>query len=253
MKDLAIKAAREAGKILLENFGRIKRVDAKGVRDLVSNVDIASEIRIIDMIKEQYPAHSILCEESEGSKNESDYKWIIDPLDGTHNYIYGIDIYGISIAIERKGELIIGVIYLPYCDEMYWAEKGKGAYFNGELIRVSSRSIDEAMVIFDSTLYPDSARTDFLRALVDKTFGLRISGSAVWNLTRIARGIADLVVEYGDKPWDFAAGGLMIEEAGGKLTTLNGDKWSPYIQGYLASNSKIHDEVLELMRSFKSR
>jgi myo-inositol-1(or 4)-monophosphatase len=251
MKDLAIAAAREAGKILLENFGRIERVDTKGVRDLVSNVDIASEKRIIELIKSGYPGHSILCEESEGEETDSDYKWIIDPLDGTHNYIYGIDTYGISIALEYKDELILGVIYLPCSDEIYWAEKGKGAYLDGKPIHVSERTMEDAMVIFDSTLHPDSARTDFLAALVDETFGLRISGSAVWNLTRVATGAADLIVEYGDKPWDFAAGGLMVEEAGGRLTTLDGSKWSPYIQGYLASNGKIHHEVMQLLKPFR--
>jgi myo-inositol-1(or 4)-monophosphatase len=252
MKELAIAAAKEAGKILMQNFGEIERVDTKGVRDLVSNVDIASEKKIIEVIKEQYPDHGILCEESEGETTDSDYKWIIDPLDGTHNYIYGIRTYGISIALEHRGELILGVIYIPYSDEIYWAEKGKGAYFNGEPIHVSSRTMEDAMVIYDSTLHIDNAdRTGFLSTLVDKTFGLRISGSAVWNLTRVAMGFADLIVEYGDRPWDFAAGGLMVEEAGGRLTTLDGDRWSPYIQGYLASNNKFHDEILELLKPFR--
>lgn len=251
MRDLAIAAAKEAGNLLLENFGKIKRVDTKGVRDLVSNVDITSERRIIELIKAQYPDHGILCEESEGEATDSDYKWIIDPLDGTHNYIYGMSTYGISIALEYRAELILGVINLPYSGEIYWAEKGKGAYFHGERIRVSNRTMEEAMVIFDSTLHPDPARTHFLGALVNETFGLRISGSAVWNLTRVATGVADLIVEYGDKPWDFAAGGLMVEEAGGKLTTLDGDPWSPYIQGYLASNGKIHDQVMNLLKPFR--
>lgn len=252
MKDLAIAAAKEAGKILLDNFGKIERVDTKGVKDLVSNVDIESENKIIDMIKSKYPDHGILCEESEGAVTDSDYKWIIDPLDGTHNYIYGIDIFGVSIALECKGELILGVIYIPCSNEMYWAEKGKGAYFNGEPIHVSQRTMEDAMVIFDSTLHEDKdARTGFLAALVDDTFGLRLSGSAVRNLTHVARGSADLIVEYGDKPWDFAAGGLLVEEAGGKLTTLDGDRWSPYIEGYLASNDEFHDEVLELLRPFR--
>lgn len=252
MKELAITAAREAGKILLENFGLIKRIDTKGVRDLVSNVDIASENKIIEVIKSQYPDHGILCEESAELVTDSDYKWIIDPLDGTHNYIYGISSYGISIALEYKGELILGLVYIPPSDEMYLAEKGKGAYLNGEKIHVSNRVLEEAMVIFDSTLHTDRAdRIAFLDVIVDKAFGLRISGSAARNLTYVACGQADLIVEYGDKPWDFAAGGLLLEEAGGKLTTLDGAKWSPYIQGYLASNNKFHDEVIKLIKPFR--
>jgi len=250
MKELAIAAAKEAGKILVDNFGEIERVDTKGVRDLVSNVDIAAENRIIEIIKAKYPDHGILCEESEGEVTDSEYKWIIDPLDGTHNYIYGIRIFGISIALERKGEIVMGVINMPFADELYWAEKGEGAYLNGKPIHVSERTMEDALVIFDSTLHTEKAsKTGFLSTLVSKTFGLRITGSAVRNLTHIANGSADLVVEYSDKPWDFAAGGLMVEEAGGKMTTLKGDRWSPYVQGYLASNDKFHDEIVELMRS----
>lgn len=252
MKELAITAAKEAGEILLDGFGKIKRIDTKGLRDLVSNVDIASEKKIIETIKNQYPDHNILCEESDGHVTNSDYKWIIDPLDGTHNYIYGISTYGISIALEYKEELVLGVIYFPYSNEMFWAERGKGAYLNNERLRVSDRKLDEAMIVFDSTLHTDRTyRIKFLDVLVDKAFGLRISGSAARNLTYVALGCADLVVEYGDRPWDFAAGGLIIEEAGGMLTTLDGEKWSPYIQGYLASNGKFHDEVLKLIKPFR--
>lgn len=252
MRDLAIAAAREAGKILMDNFGKIERVDTKDVRELVSNVDIAAESKIIELIKAQYPDHGILCEESEGEVTDSEYKWIIDPLDGTHNYIYGMSIFGISIALEYKGEIVLGVINMPYSGEMYWAEKGKGAYLNGKPIRVSQRTMEEALVIFDSTLHTDkAAKTGFLATLVDNTFGLRMSGSAAWNLTCIASGSADLVVEYSDKPWDFAAGGLMVEEAGGRMTTLDGDRWSPYVQGYLGSNGRFHDEVLQLLQPFR--
>jgi myo-inositol-1(or 4)-monophosphatase len=252
MKGLAIDAAKEAGKILMENFGKIERVDTKGGWELVSNVDIAAESRIIELIKAQYPDHDILCEESAGETTGSEYKWIIDPLDGTHNYIYGIHIFGVCIALEYKGEIVLGVINIPYSGEIYWAEKGKGAYFNGKPIHVSERTMKDALVIFDSTLHTEKApKMGLLAALVDRVFTLRMSGSSARNLTYIARGNADMVVEYSDKPWDFAAGGLIVEEAGGKVTTLDGDRWSPYIQGYIASNGEFHDEVLQLLRAFR--
>jgi len=252
MKDLAIAAAKEAGKILMDNFGRIERVDAKDARELVSNVDIAAETRIIELIKARYPNHSILCEESEEEATGSEYKWIIDPLDGTHNYIYGIRIFGISIALEHEAEIVLGVINMPYSGEIYWAEKGKGAYLNGRPIQVSERMMKNALAIFDSTLHTEkTAKIGFLATLVDKTFALRMSGSAARNLTYVASGNADLVVEYSDKPWDFAAGGLIVEEAGGKMTTLDGDRWSPYVRGYIASNGKFHDEVLRLLQPFR--
>jgi myo-inositol-1(or 4)-monophosphatase len=252
MKDLAIAAAKEAGKILIENFGKIERVDEKGSRELVSNVDIAAEKKIIEVIKSRYPDHGILCEESEGQTTDSEYKWIIDPLDGTHNYIYGISVFGICIALEYKGELVLGVVNLPYSGELYCAEKGRGAYCNGKPIHVSKRMMKEALAIFDSTLHTEkTAKIGFLSALVDRVFTFRMSGSSARNLTYVAGGNVDLVVEYSDKPWDFAAGGLIVEEAGGKMTTLDGDKWSPYIQGYIASNGEFHDEILELLQPFR--
>lgn len=252
MKDIAIAAAKEAGSILMDNFGRLERVDVKDVRELVSNADIAAEDRIIDMIKAKYPDHGILCEESDEEISDSEYKWIIDPLDGTHNYIYGIISFGTSIALEYKGEIVLGVVYMPYNNELYWAEKGKSAYLNGDLIHVSDRPMEEAMVIFDSSLHIDKEdKSSFLSVLIDEVFGLRMTGSTARNLTLMSSGCADLIVEYSDKPWDFAAGGLILEEAGGTMTTLDGDKWSPYVQGYLASNGKFHEEIIQLIKPFR--
>lgn len=254
MKDLAIAAAREAGRILMDNFGKIERVDTKDVRELVSNVDIAAENKIIEVIKAKYPDHGILGEESAEEVTNSPYKWIIDPLDGTHNYIYGISSFGISIALEYKDEIVLGVVNMPYTDELYWAEKGEGAYLNGEPISVSQRPMEEGLILFDSTLdeaHGEKAdKTGFLSVLVEEIFGLRMTGSAARNLTLVASGSADMVIEYSDKPWDFAAGGLLIEEAGGKMTTLHGDKWSPYVQGYVGSNGKFHEEIIQLLHPF---
>ncbi|MBD3184692.1 inositol monophosphatase [Candidatus Poribacteria bacterium] len=254
MKDLAVKAAREASKILIDNFGKIKNIDIKGIKDLVSNVDIASEKRIIDILTTNCPDHAVLCEESEGININSEYKWIIDPLDGTHNYIYGINVFGVSIALECKGEIILGVIDLPYSQELYYAEKGKGAYLNDEKIEVSHRPFSEALAIYDSTLHTQKElKMGMLSELVEKAFGLRMTGSAVRNLTYIADGTADFIVEFSDKPWDFAAGGLILEEAGGKMTTLEGDDWSPYNQGYIGSNGIFHDEIVEMISKYSKK
>lgn len=254
MKELAITAAEEAGKILMENFGKISNIDRKSERELVSNVDIASENRIIEVIKSKYPDHNILCEESEFAETASDYKWIIDPLDGTHNYIHGLSVFGVSIAIEHKDEIVMGVVNLPYNNEIYWAEKGKGAYRNGERIHVSERGIKSAMAIFDSGIQVDTTtRTGFLSVLVKNIFNIRMFGASTYHHAQIASGKADLVVEFGDQPWDFAAGGLIVEEAGGKITTHDGSRWSPYIKGYVASNGKFHDEIIELLKPFRNR
>jgi len=251
MKDTAIKAAKEAGKILFENFQKIKQVDKKGERELVSNVDLAAEKKIIEIILDKYPDHDILCEESGVHDNSSDYKWVIDPLDGTHNYIYGINMFGVSIALEHKGEIILGVINMPSTNELYWAEKGEGAYLNDERIHVSDRPMKNALAIYDSGLYVGTeARTKFLANLVTKIFNIRIFGASTRHLTYVARGCADLQMEYGDKPWDYAAGGLMVEEAGGRITKMDGSKWDIYNQGYVSSNGVFHDEILEMLKPF---
>lgn len=251
MKDTAIKAAKEAGNILFENFQKIKQVDRKGERELVSNVDLASEKKVIEIIKDKYPDHNILCEESGVHDNSSDYKWVIDPLDGTHNYIYGINMFGVSIALEYKGEIILGVINMPSTNELYWAEKGEGAYLNDERIHVSDRGMKNALAIYDSGLYVGTeARTKFLANLVTKIFNIRVFGASTRHLTYVARGSADLQIEYGDKPWDYAAGGLIVEEAGGRITKLDGGKWDIYNQGYVSSNGVFHDEILEMLKPF---
>lgn len=251
MLNLAINAAKEAGKILIENFGNIKNVNKKGERELVSNVDVLTENKIIEIIKSEYPEHNILCEESNWDDTSSEYKWVIDPLDGTHNYIYGVDMFGVSIALEYKGEIILGVVNIPYHEQIYWAEKGKGAYLNGDRISVSDRTIKNAFVIFDSGLQTDTTRrTGFLSVLAGKVFNTRMFGASTRHLTYIASGVADLVVEFGDRPWDFAAGGLILTEAGGMITQLDGSKWSIYVQGYIASNGKFHEEILELLKPF---
>jgi len=254
MKELAITAAREAGKILMDNFGKIESVTKKDERELVSNVDLKAENTIIDIIKSKYPDHNILCEESKWAKTDSEYKWVIDPLDGTHNYIYGVNIFGVSIALEHKGEIVLGVINMPYTDHIYWAEKGNGAYLNGKPIKVSERVTKESLAIFDSGLQKETAvRTGFLAVLAGKVFNTRMFGASSRHLTYIASGVADLVVEFGDNPWDFAAGGLILTEAGGIITKLDGSKWDIYVHGYVASNGKFHDEIINLLKPFVSK
>jgi myo-inositol-1(or 4)-monophosphatase len=251
MRDLAIIAAKEAGQILLDNFDKIGHVDKKSERELVSNVDVASENKIMEIIRSKYPDHDILCEESGLLNNTSDYKWIIDPLDGTHNYVYGINMFGVSIALEYKGEIILGVINMPSTNEIYWAEKGEGAYLNGQRIHVSDRGMKNALAIYDSGLYVKTAeRTGALAALVGKIFNIRVFGASTRHLSYVASGSADLQIEFGDKPWDFAAGGLLVEEAGGRITKHDGSKWSVYNEGYVSSNGKFHDEILELLKNF---
>ncbi len=247
-KNVAVIAAKQAGRMLSKRFGRIKRIKAKGDRDLVTDIDLAAEGIIKHQILKNFPQDSILSEEN-SHEQESDLKWIIDPLDGTHNYIHNINIFGTSIALAYKDEIVIGVIYMPQDDELYVAERGGGAYLNRRRIFVSQRKMKQATLIFDSSIrYQKSIMLDDLGELIDRVFNVRMFGSTVRGLTYVAQGKAEAEVEYNDKLWDFAAGLLLVEEAGGKVTDLSGRRWSIKTRGYIASNGKIHNQLLKLVR-----
>ncbi len=249
IKKLAVEAAKQAGEILMENFGKVGTIGIKKRGDLVTNVDIEIERKIIQLIQKSYPHHSILSEESKGFQGTGEYRWIIDPLDGTHNYIRCIEMFGVSIAVEWRGEVVLGVVYLPYHNQFYFAQKGKGAFLNQKKIEVSQRKLSEATLIYDSNFNLDKENL-VLQNLVKlgrKVFNVRMFGSTARALTYIAEGKVDLMVEYFDKPWDFSAGALIVEEAGGKVTDTRGKPWSPRIRGYVASNGIFHEEVLSLL------
>jgi myo-inositol-1(or 4)-monophosphatase len=265
-RDIAIKAATQAGRMLSDCFGQISKISAKGDRDLVTDIDLAAERIIKSQIIKNFPQDSILSEENPyeqkseftppfqhrskgGGKERAGFKWIIDPLDGTHNYIHNIDIFGVSIALAYKDEVVMGIIYMSQADELYFAQKNKGAYLNGKRISVSKRKIREATLIFDSSIrYQENRMLKDLGKLVDKVFNVRMFGSTVRGLTYIAEGKAEAEVEYNDKLWDFAAGLLLIEEAGGRCTDLSGRRWNIKTRGYIASNGKIHNKVLALIK-----
>ncbi len=247
-RDIAIKAARRAGRMLSDCFGRISKISAKGDRDLVTDIDLAAERIIKSQIIKNFPQDNILSEENP-YEQKSEFKWIIDPLDGTHNYIHNIDIFGVSIALAYKDEVVVGIIYMPQEDELYFARKNKGAYLNDKRISVSKRKIREATLIFDSSIrYQKNRMLKGLGKLVDRVFNVRMFGSTVRGLTYIAEGKAEAEVEYNDKLWDFAAGLLLIEEAGGRCTDHSGRRWNIKTRGYIASNAKIHSEVLALIK-----
>jgi len=248
-KELAIKAAKEAGKILKYYFGRTVQVRTKGERSLVTDIDLKAEEKIVNLIKRDYPEDNILSEETKYQTFDSDFRWIIDPLDGTHNYIRGMENFGTSIALAYRDKVILGVIYLPMSDELYFAEKGKGAFLNQKRITVSRKDLDQATMVYDSTIRLNKGpMLKYLDRLVDEVFNIRMFGSTVRSLTYVAEGKADLEIEYNDKPWDFAAGLLLVEEAGGKATDLKGKRWTLNSKGYIASNGRIHSKVLKIIK-----
>jgi len=258
MKDFittGIDAAVSAGKFLLENFGKIDKIESKGDRNLVTNLDKSAEEMIIDGIRKKFPDHAILGEEGGKIGGDKEYLWIIDPLDGTHNFIRGINIFGVSIGIIHKDEFIGGVIYMPLEDELYVGEKGNGAYKNNSKISVSKYSdLKECSISFDSSIrYSPDIMLKVLDVLARESFNIRMFGSSVRVLTYIAEGKLDFAVEFHDRPWDFSGGVCIIEEAGGRLTDLKGEKLTYKTIGYVASNGVIHQKVDDIISSCFSR
>ncbi len=247
-KKIAVEAAKEAGRILIDNFRKPIKIKFKKDKSLVTNIDLAAERKIVKLIKDNYPKDNILAEESKYQTSNSEFKWIIDPLDGTHNYIHQIEVFGTSIALEFKNEVILGVIYLPVTKKFYIAQKNKGAYLNGRRINVSKRSLEEATMVYDSSIrYNKELMLGSLEKIVDKVFNIRMFGSSVHHLSYLAEGKIDLDIEYNDKLWDFATGLLLVEEAGGKATDFQGKKWSSKTKGYIASNGIIHKDILKII------
>ena len=255
MLDFAIETAREAGRVLAERFGRASlEVTHKGDIDLVTESDIAAERLIVERIRSYYPRHAILAEESGASEQAgaaaSEYKWIVDPLDGTTNYAHGYPCYCVSIALERAGELVIGVIHDPTRDETFAAERGAGATLNGRRIRVSEiDDLNQAMVC---TGYPYDVRgrDNFVRNF--KNFilhaqGVRRDGSAALDLAYVACGRFDGFWEEGLRPWDVAAGAVIIEEAGGRVSRYDDAPYDIYTPPIMASNGLVHEAMMRVL------
>ncbi|MBI2208935.1 inositol monophosphatase [Candidatus Woesearchaeota archaeon] len=250
MKSLIIKAAKDAGKLLMRNYGKVKYVREKDQESYFTNVDVESEKLIISAIRKNFPGHNIISEESGNANKASEYTWYIDPLDGTHNYIKKFPLFGTSIALEHKGQVKFGAINLPYFNELYFAEKGRGAFLNGKRIRVSSqKNIKKSFVVTDLALrhYPED-KIRIIKKLKGKVYDLRVLGCAVYDYAMIARGSADAYITRYTNAWDMAAGGLIVEEAGGRVTDFDGKRWNTNMSRFVSSNGKIHGQLLKVLR-----
>ena len=252
LKDIAIKAAKKAGKLLKENLNKEKKIEFKGEVDLVTELDRAAEGLIIEILKSGLPESGILTEEREEIVALNDYRWIVDPLDGTTNYAHSYPVFCVSIALEKKGEVILGVVYDPNLEELFVAEKGKGATLNGEEIIVSgttdlARSLLSTGFPYDIRKSPDN-NLNFFASFALKAQAIRRAGSAALDLCYVACGRFDGFWELKLKPWDVAAGGLMVLEAGGKLTDFKGKPFSIYSKETLATNGKLNGEMMEILR-----
>ena len=248
-KKVMLLAAKHASKILLRHFNKKEKIKIKSNKSLVGVADLEANKAIISIIKKNFPAHSILSEETGFEDNKSDYKWVIDPLDGTHNFLRGIPVFGTSIALEYKNGIVLGVLHFPVLCITAVAEKGRGSFMNGRRMAVSNKkNLDHSFVLFEFSYANRMEKVGFLKKLVHKTIDVRNFGSAIYNLLLVACGKCDGYVVLTTNEWDIAAGFLLVEEAGGKVTDLKGGKWKPDQHQFVISNGKLHDKILKYLK-----
>ena len=255
--NIAVQAARRAGEVIARAVPRLDslEVTAKGRHDYVSDVDRSAEREIIAIIRKHYPQHAILAEES-GASGDNEVRWIIDPLDGTTNFLHGLPYYCVSIAAEVRGRLEVGVVYDPMRLEVFTAARGVGAQLEGKRIRVTKARTLEGTLI--ATGFPFRALSDFdsylsmLRVIMPQTAGIRRPGAAALDLAYVAAGRVDGFWEMGLQPWDTAAGALLIQEAGGHISRLDG---SDYEHGgnIVAGGQKVHAALVAAIAPFVAR
>lgn len=260
--DHAIKVAEKAGKFIIKEAEKGFKVSSKeSRRDLVTNIDIASEKLIINEIKKKFPDHAILAEEGvadEEDYTDSPYVWIIDPLDGTLNFTHQLPLYAVSIGVLKvseidesenyeylTGEIIAGVVVAPKLNQTFYAEKGGGAFLNGQKIQVSKvEKLQDSLTVTGFPPVNKELNMPYFSLMTDKAQGVRRLGSAALDLCFIAAGQVDIFWEFGLKPWDIAAGSLIASEAGALVTDTNGEQLDLFGQDILATNGHVHQEVI---------
>lgn len=246
--EVAIKAAKEAGKILKKHFHQPNKITLKADKSFVTQADKLAEEKIISIIKENFPDHSINAEESGLVQKNSEYLWLIDPLDGTTNYATHVPFFTVSVALVFNKKIQIGVVFDPIHGELFSASVNEGAYLNNSPIKVSEKGELALSIIGYSR--PSSLKDKFtiiFPSIEIKTRGPKILGSTALQLCYVASNRLDADVSFSQQPWDLAAGVLVIEEAGGKASDFEGNPWSIDSKDILATNGKIHDEILEII------
>lgn len=247
--ETAAEIAREAGALINQYLERRIGFELKGEFDLVTEADRSSERLIVERLLAHYPTHAIVAEEGGGQEGSSEYRWYVDPLDGTTNFAHGFPMFNVTLALEHKGELIAGVVYDPVHDEMFAAERGAGAYLNDRRIHVSKTSSIESSLVatgFPSRKRHLSVNVHFYYQLAMLSHGVRRAGAAALDLAYVACGRLDAFWEFGLKPWDMAAGVLLIREAGGTCSDMHGEAMSLKGAHVLADNGVLHAEILGL-------
>ncbi|HMH34345.1 MAG TPA: inositol monophosphatase family protein [Puia sp.] len=250
LKSTLIKATEAGAKVMQEFFqGRFNISNKEGINNLVTEADYASEKVIFEIIRKEFPGHYILSEEAGEMITDSSYKWIIDPIDGTINFAHGIPICCVSIGLEQNGEMIMGAVYNPFLNEFYFAQKGYGASLNDKKIQVSAAEDVNTSCLVTGFPYtyldqPNGPVEVFAR-LIRKGIAVRRLGSAAMDLCWVAAGRFDGFYEHKLQAWDSAAGFLIVEEAGGRVSDYSGKRYSPYQPHILATNGIIHEQLLD--------
>jgi myo-inositol-1(or 4)-monophosphatase len=250
MLQTAIQAAQAAGRTLLEQLPDERQVRVKGLRDIVTDADLAAERVIVQTIRARFPDHTLLTEEGGESAGDAPYVWVVDPLDGTTNYSRRMPIFSTSIGLFHQGQPALGVVYDPLREHLFAAERGRGATLNGKTLRVSA-----VERVVDAVVGLDWAHSHANRHQIVAHLGqiapacatLRGLGSAALGLCYVAAGWIDAYFHVGIKPWDLAAGLLLIQEAGGRVTDLEGRDWEPWGARVLVSNGHVHQALLDLV------
>ena len=244
----ARQAVKEAGKCLMRRFNKTNQISRKGVIDLVTEADLQSEKIILEIIRESFPDDSILAEETGKHGSIKERAWIIDPLDGTTNFAHGFPFFAVSIGFQAEGEIILGIVYSPSLKERFEAVKDRGSTLNGNHIKVSeNRDLNSSLL---ATGFPYSIREDseqvigLLEKILIRAQGVRRAGAAAIDLCYVAAGRLDGFWEQGLKPWDTAAGSLIVREAGGKVSDYQGEPYNPFQENIAASNPFIFDELI---------
>ena len=253
MLQFALEVAKEAGDILMQHFGNISSYKKKSSAiDLVTIADTQSEAFIINKIKSQFPDHDIITEESDIKQKGSNYRWVIDPLDGTTNFVHNLPIFAVSIGLQFKKETIVAVVYNPAANKCFWADKNGGSFLNNDPINIiSSKTLSESLLVTGFP-YEKDERWDkgfiLFKELYGMTQGVRRLGAAALDFCFIAMGRFEGFWEFGLQPWDICAGALIVEEAGGKVSDWDGSPMPFSGHRILATNGYIHDEMLEILR-----
>jgi len=250
-KKISIECVKEAGKLLMENIDKVKEVSFKAKSDIVTNIDIQSERIIVDKIKTNFPEHSILSEESGFVDQHSEYVWIMDPIDGTMNYYHASAPFRVALCLTYKQKPIISTIYNPIKDELYFAEAGQGATLNDKKIIVNDNFELKNSVVMTHISSKKEARARTILALdsiFKKTLHMRMFGSGLAAMSYVASGKFDVFFNVKTYPWDILPGALLVQEAGGVVTDIEGNKITTESMSVLATNGKVHDQMLQLLK-----